>query len=134
MLSLIKVFFYKPVVVLLNYYKHLFIMIGILLEIISAILSASGTFLQKVGLQKVKKWKDIIKSKRWIIGYSLFAPSFLFYVLALKYERLSIIQPLGNFSLIVLIMLETVFLNEKIKRHEFIAFALFFAGILLIVL
>jgi uncharacterized membrane protein len=107
-------------------------MIGIILEIASAILTAAGVLLQKIGLKKVKKWKDVLKSKKWMIGYLLFAPAFILYALALKYERLSIIQPLGNLSLIALVILEIIFLKEKVKKHEFFAFALFFIGVILI--
>jgi drug/metabolite transporter (DMT)-like permease len=106
-------------------------MIGIILIIFSAIVTAIGIFLQKIGLKKVKKWKDVIKSYKWMLGYSLFIPGFIFYILALKYERLSIIQPISNFSIIVLVILETIFLNEKIKKHEIFALFLFFTGIIL---
>ena len=107
-------------------------MIGIILEIISAILTAIGIFLQKIGLKKVKKWKDVLKSHKWIIGYSLFILAFFFYALALKYERISIIQPVGNLSIIFLVILEIMFLKENIKKNEVFALILFFIGVLLI--
>ena len=107
-------------------------MIGIVLEIISAVVSGIGIFLQKLGLEKVKSWKDILKSYKWILGYSLFIPSLILYMIALKYERLSIIQPLSNLSIIVLVILEIMVLKEKIKKQEIFALILFFIGILLI--
>jgi uncharacterized membrane protein len=107
-------------------------MLGILLELVSATLSAVGTILQKEGLQKIKKWKDVLKSRRWILGYAILYSSFIFYVLALKYERLSVIQPIGNFSIIALVILEFVFLKERLKTKEIIALILFFSGILLV--
>jgi len=110
-------------------------MLGILLAIIFAILTAIGIFLQKIGLKKVKKWKDVIKSYKWILGYLFFIMAFFFYVFALKYERLNIIQPIANFSIIVfLIILEFVFLKKKIKNLEIFALILFFIGILIMTL
>jgi len=53
-------------------------------------------------------------------------------MIALKYERLSIIQPLSNLSIIVLVILEIMVLKEKIKKQEIFALILFFIGILLI--
>ena len=106
-------------------------MIGIYLEIISAFLTAIGIFLQKIGLKKVKKWKDVIKSHKWIVGYCFFILAFFFYASALKYERISIIQPVGNLSIIFLIIFEIMFLKEKIKKSEIFALIIFFIGVLL---
>lgn len=107
-------------------------MISIILALLSAIISALGIFLQKTGLKKVKKWKDVLRSYKWIAGYLLSIPSFFLFILALKYERLSVIQPIGSFSIIFLVILEYIFLKEKIKKSDFIALALFFAGIFLV--
>jgi len=107
-------------------------MIGILLILLYAIVNSLGIFLQKTGLQKVRSWKDVIKSYKWILGSLLFIPAYFLYVLALKYEKLSVVQTAGNFSILFLVILEIVFLKEKIKRHEIFALMLFFLGILLI--
>jgi len=107
-------------------------MLGVFLTIIAAVLIGIGTFLQKIGLKKVRKWKDIIKSYKWILGYLIFIPAFFLYVLALKYERLSVIQPLMSFSIIFLVIVETIFLKEKIKVSEIFALILFFIGVLLV--
>ena len=107
-------------------------MLGILLEIGSAVLTAIGIFFQRIGLKKVKKWRDVLKSHKWILGYSLFIPALLLYLLALNFERLSIIQPVGNISIIILFLLEAIFIKERVKKREIFALALFFIGILLI--
>ncbi len=105
-------------------------MLGIVLTIIFSILASIGIFLQKIGLKKIKKWKDVIRSQKWVLGYLFFIMAFFFYVFALKYERLSIVQPIANFSIIVvLIIFEFVFLKEKIKNREIFALILFFVGI-----
>jgi uncharacterized membrane protein len=107
-------------------------MIGILLILLYAIVNSLGIFLQKIGLQKVRSWKDVIKSYKWVLGSLFFIPAYFLYVLALKYEKLSVVQTVGNFSILFLVILEIIFLKEKIKRHEFFALTLFFLGILLI--
>ena len=107
-------------------------MIGILLILLYAIVNSLGIFLQKIGLQKVRSWKDVIKSYKWILGSLLFIPAYFLYVLALKYEKLSVVQTVGNFSILFLVILEIVFLKEKIKKYEIFALTLFFLGILLI--
>jgi drug/metabolite transporter (DMT)-like permease len=105
---------------------------SILLILLYAIVNASGIFLQKLGLEKVRIWKDTLRSSKWIVGTLLFAPAYFLYVLALKYEKLSIVQTAGNFSILFLVILEFVFLKERIKKHEVFALALFFLGIILI--
>lgn len=107
-------------------------MFGVFLTIIAAILIGIGVFLQKISLGKISVWKDIFKSYKWVLGYLICIFSFFLYLLALKYERLSIVQPLVNFSIIILIMLEAIFLKEKIKGREIFVLILFFTGILLI--
>ena len=107
-------------------------MLYVLIAIIGSMLFGLSTFLQKKGLISIKKWKDLLHSTRWIIGVLLNVPAFLFYLLALKFERLIIIQPLFYFSTVFVVILEYFFLKEKLKTYDVMAIVLFFIGILFI--
>jgi len=107
-------------------------MLGIVLIIISAIISGLSLFLQKIGFLNVKKGKRVFFSFKWILGTSLMTLSYLIYLIALKFERLVITQPLLNISIIVLVMLEAIFLKSKLKKYEIFSIVLFIIGVTLI--
>jgi len=99
------------------------------LALLAGIFAGFSLFLQKIGLQKVKRWQDTLLSFNWLFGTLLAGVSFIFYLMALRVERIAITQPLVNISVIVLVLLEIKFLKEEIKKYEIIAIMLFFLGL-----
>jgi len=106
-------------------------MLGISLALIAATFSGIALFLQKSGLKKIEKPLDAIKSKEWIIGTVLLLISFIFYISSLRIEKLVIIQPILNFSIIVLIFLESFVSKYKLTKHEMLSLTLFLVGVIL---
>jgi uncharacterized membrane protein len=107
-------------------------MIGILFAFISSILLGIALFIQKISLIKITKWKQVFKSPKWLLSIFLTFISFCFSLLALKFERLIIIQPISNVSLLVIVLLEIFVLKDKISIYEILSIILFFIGSLFI--
>ena len=117
---------------LINKVCNIFHMIALIIVIISTIMSGISLFLQKIGFLTIKKGKKIFFSFKWLLGTVLMLISFFMYLLALKIERIVIIQPLLNISILVLIILEAIFLKTKLKIYEIFSIILFMIGITLI--
>ncbi len=107
-------------------------MFDIILALLAAIFGGIGLFLQKIGLKKIKKIKNIFFSFKWLSGTLAIVTSFFLYLLALKIGRLVIVQPLINISILILVFLEIVFLKTKIKKYEILALFLFFIGLVML--
>jgi len=106
-------------------------MLDILLGLLSAFFAGVALFLQKIGIKN--EIKKTFLSPKWLLGTFLSIVSFFIYLLALKLGgRLVIIQPLINVSILFMILLETVFLKNKIKWYDILSLLLFFFGLVLI--
>lgn len=107
-------------------------MIGILLALLSSLITGISMFVQKVSLIKINNWKQAISSPKWLFSLFLTIVSFFFFLLALKLERLIIIQPMTYTSFFIVVILEIFFLKEKLNLYEILAIILFFTGALFI--
>jgi uncharacterized membrane protein len=107
-------------------------MIGIMFAFLSALITGISLFLQKVSLIKINNWKQAITSPKWLFSISLNLPAFYFFLLALKIERLIIIQPITYASLFVTVLLEIIILKYKMNLYEVSAIVLFLTGALFI--
>jgi uncharacterized membrane protein len=102
-------------------------MLDIVFGLIAAFLSGLALFLQKCGIKKM------FFSPKWLLGTFLTAVSFSVYIFALKLGgRLVIIQPLLNVSVIFLVIMEIVFLKNKVKKYEVLSLVLFFLGLIVL--
>jgi drug/metabolite transporter (DMT)-like permease len=105
---------------------------GIIFAFFSSIISGISLFLQKISLIKISNWKEAIRSPKWLFSISLNIPAFYLFLLAIKFERLMIIQPITYASLFVTIILEMMILKYKFNSYEISAIALFLIGALFI--
>ncbi|MDD5417872.1 MAG: hypothetical protein PHW96_03245 [Candidatus Nanoarchaeia archaeon] len=97
----------------------------IIYPIISAFLTAIIGILQKKGIQGEKfSLRRLLKSKRWWFGYFLGLPIAYFSALALNNLDVSIIVPVSNLSIPLLIIFSNISLGEKINKHEAIGIIL----------
>ena len=76
--------------------------------------------------------KKILKSKRWLFGSLLGLASFALYLFSLNMEKVSIVQPIINVSIIFVTVLDAVFLKEKITKLEMLSIAFVLLGITLV--
>jgi drug/metabolite transporter (DMT)-like permease len=102
---------------------------GIILAIFSGILVGVSIFLQKMGSNDSSSLVKQLISPKWILGVGIAIVSFVFYLWALSMERISLVQPIINISLIVLIFLEYFIMKIKLNIHSKIAIILFFIGV-----
>ena len=109
-------------------------MFGILLALLCAVLNSLSVVLQRGGLKKVKRFRNVIFSRKWILGVALSAVSFIIYVLAIKVENLSVVQPIVNSYLIFVPPISYILLKEKIEKRQILTTILVVIGILLLVI
>ena len=107
-------------------------MIGIIFAFLSSIISGMSSFLQKISLTKINNCRQAIRSPKWLLSIFLIFISFSFFLLALKFERLIIVQPISYTSLFVIVLCEIFVLKEKFDTYEILAIVLFFIGALFI--
>lgn len=105
---------------------------GIIFAFLSSVISGISLFLQKMSLKKINNWKQAIKSPKWLFSISITLVSFYFFLLALKLERIIIIQPISYTSLFVTIFLEILVFKEKLDLYEILAIMIFFIGALFV--
>ncbi|MDD5618710.1 MAG: DMT family transporter [Candidatus Omnitrophica bacterium] len=101
----------------------------IIYPIICAFLGAIGSILQRKGLKAEKfSLRQLLKSKSWWAGYIIGLP--IAYFSALGYNNLdvSILAPVGNLGIPILIIMSALILKEKISKHEAIGIALLFTS------
>jgi len=109
-------------------------MIGEILALISSVLNALGTVIQKKGIEKAKRMRRVFKSRTWILGIVLSAVSFVIYFIALNFQRLSIVQPIVNSFLVFVPIFSYFILGEKISKTQAISILIILLGITLLVI
>ena len=108
--------------------------IVILIMIPSSILGAFGSLYLKKGSKKFTfnpvKFLDNITAG---IGIFLFGLSTIFYIIALKFEDLSIVYPLSSMSYIFVALVSVKFLGEKMTKLKWIGIILIVLGSIMVV-
>jgi uncharacterized membrane protein len=118
--------------------------------IIAIIIALTGTIILNIGfaLQKsevknlpvisLRELKSTVKAflacKRWLLGSGLTSLGWLFFLIAISLAPLTVIAPLGNVGVLVLVFLAIVYFKEKLLGYEYIAFILVLVGVLIITL
>lgn len=100
---------------------------AILFVIIFTIFSSIGQLLFKIGssrLESIYSWFNIFI----ILGFVVYAVGALILIIALKYERLSLIYPFISLSFVWVAILSFVFLSEFMNYLKVIAMALIICG------
>ena len=75
-------------------------MLGIVLALVAALIIGLGLSYQRIGLKNTKFGLKLLRSKQWLFGSALATLAFLVYYLALTVEKLVIVQPLINTSIV----------------------------------
>jgi uncharacterized membrane protein len=84
----------------------------------SIIIGAIGSLYMKKGAKGFRMDLTLVKNHSMIIGVFLTAVSVILYVYALKYSELSKIYPLVSLNYILIAILSSVFLKEKITMAK----------------
>jgi len=106
---------------------------AVIIALISTVLGAFGSLFLKKGSKKFNlNIFEQIKNTHLILGIILFFFSILFYVFALRAERLSLIYPLTSFTYIWVALISIKFLGEKMNKYKWIGIVLIMLGIFLV--
>ena len=107
-------------------------MLGMIVALIAAMLIGIGIPLQRVGLKNMKFGLGLLRSKYWVLGSIICAVAFLVYYISLSMEKLSIIQPLINTSIMFTVIFGYLFLKEKSNKTELLLIIMIFVGVILL--
>jgi uncharacterized membrane protein len=108
-------------------------MLGIALSAFAAFLFGISTVLQKRCLKGIKKFsiRKIIKKKLWILSILMGLAGIVIYLAALKFESISIVQPMLSISIAVSVLFGWFIFDEE-TGSSWIYIILIVAGVLLI--
>lgn len=116
--------------------------------IIAIIIALTGTIILNIGfaLQKsevenlptisFRELKNTAKAflacKRWLLGTGLTSLGWIFFLIAISLAPLTVIAPLGNVGILVLVLLAFLYFKETLLGYEYLAFFAVMIGVFLI--
>ena len=108
-------------------------MLGITLSLLSAFFIGISTYLQKCSMKRIKKFslKRLAMKRIWQFSLILGAAGLVLYMVALRYESLSTVQPISSIAIVVPVALGWIFLREKIG-DKWIHIILIISGVILL--
>lgn len=117
------------------------ILLGISLALAASALQNLGMGFQKLGFERLKPLSSqepllgrIFRAKIWVLGTAMTFFSWVFFLAALGYIGISIVQPIIIGGLIFLVVFAIVFLKEQILPKEGLGIAICALGTLLVTL
>lgn len=114
-------------------------MLGAILALVAAILYGTSTALQKYAISKMtakKKFsfRRMLTNKKWVSYTVIGLIGGAFYLLAMRYAPLSVVQVFLALSIVIPIIAGFMFFREKLRVREWICAALIVLGVFLTVL
>ncbi|MBU0757898.1 MAG: EamA family transporter [Nanoarchaeota archaeon] len=103
---------------------------SILLVVLASFIGAAGSFYLKIGAKEFKI-AAILKNYKLMLGLFLYGFSTIFYIIALKFEELTIVYPITSLTYIWVLMISAKYLKENMNSYKiygiiFIIFGVFF--------
>ncbi len=113
------------------------VMSALIISMLASAISNIGIIFQKKGVNKVsgKSNKATIKyitNGTWITGLALMTAGWIFYLAAMRYAPISVIQPLQGFGFLVFVAFSIFYLHERIRPTDWAAVACMLLGILIL--
>lgn len=105
--------------------------VGILINLAGGISTACGWALQRKAYIKSIDRGTVLKELKWWLGFFLVIISQPLYIVAVNFANQSTLGVVGPFALISNIILARVYLNEIIRRWEYIGIMFFIPGAIL---
>ncbi|RLF37408.1 MAG: multidrug transporter [Thermoplasmata archaeon] len=102
--------------------------ISLILALVNSFLGASGAIFLKKGSGKIFIKKTVVNSNLIIAGL-LYLLSFIFFLIAIKFDDISIVYPITSVSYIWVVVLSAKFLKEKITTIKTLSLFLIIAGV-----
>ena len=110
-------------------------MLGLILSAFAALCFGISTAYQKYCMIKMPHFslKKLISNKQWVLSVLLGFTGILAYLMALKYESISLVQPMLSISIIITIAIGWLKFHERIDG-KWAYLMLIIAGVLLLTL
>ncbi|MCP4602748.1 MAG: EamA family transporter [Proteobacteria bacterium] len=114
---------------------------AILMAAISSITVSVGTALQKSAADRLAKLtfppkletiKAFLTSWRWMVAFGISFASWVFYLAAVRYAPISIVQPIMGLGLCVMALFSVFYLKEKLSTGEWTGVAAMIVGIIIL--
>lgn len=74
----------------------------------------------------------ILKCRKWVFGTILTSTGWILFLLAITLAPLSVIAPLNNAGVVVLVVFAFLYLKEKLNSYEWVGLAVIVLGVILI--
>lgn len=74
----------------------------------------------------------VMKCRKWLLGTILTSTGWILFLIAISLAPLSVIAPLGNAGVLVLVVFAIIYLDEKLNFYEWIGLVIIIAGVILI--
>ena len=116
--------------------------------LIPIIIALSGTFCLNIGflLQKseatdlpsirgqeiLQTLSLVLKCRKWVLGTILTSTGWILFLIAISLAPLSVIAPLNNAGVLVLLIFAILYLKERLNLYEWIGLAAIIIGVILI--
>ncbi len=101
--------------------KHLWT--GIILMVLSSVITSIGQMVWKVSISNNNLWI-------YILGFGLYGVGACIMIFAFKFGELSVLHPMMSVGYIMSIILGTFVLHERVTWHKLIGIGLIVAGML----
>jgi drug/metabolite transporter (DMT)-like permease len=113
--------------------------IAVLLAILAYTMLNVGFILERKGAKALPRVENqgffrnilnFVTNVPWFIGYFLTSVQYYIYLAAIRYGSISLVTPFSGLGIVVLVVLSSRLLGEKISRKEIVAIALIVAGVI----
>jgi len=84
------------------------------------------------GHNLVQTFSLILKCRKWLLGTMLTSTGWILFLVAISIAPLSVIAPLNNAGVLVLVIFAILYLNEKLNLYEWLGLASIILGVVLI--
>ncbi len=95
--------------------------IGIILMVVSSLITSIGQLMWKLSAENNLIWM-------YILGFALYGIGAFLMIIAFKFGELSVLHPMMSVGYIMSIILGAVILNENISSHKLLGIGLIIVG------
>ncbi len=105
----------------------------IILNIGFAVQKSEVTNLPVISLKEIKNTMiAFLGCKKWLLGTGLTSFGWIIFLIAISLAPLSLIAPLGNVGIIIIVLIAIIYFKEKLFRFEYLAFLSVLTGVFII--
>ena len=77
-------------------------------------------------------FKKLVKSRLWILSVLIGLIGIFAYMAALKYEAISLVQPMLSISIVITVVIGRLMFDERIRKDRWLYITLIIAGVFLL--